>query len=81
MFGTVKDNEANKFRGDATSPKVAVTLENGLLSGLSYDDIQVTYPTSSTENYNYYLLTNLIATVEVTYTDATKAILERVQRI
>jgi len=81
MFGSVKDNEANKFRGTAELPKVAVTLEDGLMAGLTYDDIQATYPTTLTENYSYYYLTNLVATVEVTYSDLAKTIFLRARRI
>ena len=51
-----------------------------LLSNISYDNIQVTYPTSTTEVYSYYNSAVLTATVTLTYNDATKANLVNVQR-
>jgi hypothetical protein len=55
-FGSVKDNEANKFRGTPNLPKIAVTVEDGILSGINYDELIATYPTSTTEVYLYNLL-------------------------
>lgn len=46
----------------------------------NFDDIQVAYPTTSTETYTYYYKGTQVAQVTVTYTDATKANLSRAQR-
>lgn len=78
------DAELDKFRGTPGNTSVAVIATgdmSGLLSGKSYDDIQVTYPNSTTENYAYYLSTSLVATVEVTYTDSSKGVLLRARRV
>ena len=81
----VRDNEASKFRdaGNGKS-KVAVVTEgdvNGLLSGASYDEIQATYPTTTTELYTYYLDSSSVAVVEITYTDSTKKVFLRARRL
>ncbi len=55
--------------------------DTGLLEGVQYDDIQATYPTSSTEVYSYYLDTVLQAAIEVSYTDSTKNTFIRARRI
>jgi hypothetical protein len=44
------------------------------------DEIEVTYPTTSTELYTYKLATVTVATVLVTYSDSTKATLTNVKR-
>lgn len=46
----------------------------------NHDDIQVAYPTTTTEVFSYYLDAVKVAEVTVTYEDATKAKLLRVQR-
>jgi hypothetical protein len=58
-----------------------VTMGEGILAGILFDDIQTAYPDPTTENYKYYLSTVLVATVQVTYSDSTKAVLTRVRRI
>lgn len=52
----------------------------GILSGVEYDDIQVTYPTATTETYDFYFLTVLVATILVSYVLADKKDLLRVER-
>lgn len=81
MHKSAEDREYNKFRDGQGGEVVAVTIDQGVLSGVSYDDIQVTYPNSTTENYLYYLSASLQATVQVTYTSASKSDLLRVRRI
>lgn len=81
MFGSVKDNEANKFRESGTLSKVAVTVEDGLLAGVTYNKIQVEYPTASTELYKYYNGASLEGQVLLTYTSATKADLLSAERL
>ena len=63
------------------SSEGAIHIDKGLLAGISFDDIQATYPSSTTENYYYYLSTVLQATVQVTYSDSTKEVLTRARRI
>lgn len=78
------DREYAKYRDAGNGQtKVAVTNEGdtGLLEGIQYDDIQATYPNSTTENYAYYLDAVLVATIEVTYTNPTKSVLLRARRI
>jgi hypothetical protein len=82
MSPQIDDRELAKFRqssGDLS--KVAVTLEDGILAGIRYDDLQVEYPSTTVENYKYYLSTVLVATVEVTYSNSSKSILTRARRI
>ena len=84
MKDNVKDREFDKFRSSSNNlAKVAVTLEGdtGLVEGISYDDIQVTYPTNETEVYSYYKSAVLQAQIEVTYTNISKLELSRVRRL
>ena len=81
MFGSVKDNEANKFRQSGLLSKVAVTLEDGLLAGVTYNKIIVEYPSTSTELYKYYNGATLTGQVLLTYTSATKADLSIAERL
>jgi len=77
--------------GDASAANQVVTntkldtitnrITPTLLSGILFDDIQATYPLDEVELYSYYYLTNLVAEIEVTYTDATKEILTRVRKL
>jgi hypothetical protein len=79
-----EDNEQKKFEENALDggTDVRVTLKSpvevevqpggSLLSGIEYDEVQVTYPTTSTENYEYKESTITVANVLVTYTDITK---------
>lgn len=81
MFGSVKDNEANKFRQSGLLSKVAVTLEDGLLAGVTYTKILVEYPTPITELYKYYNGASLEGQVLLTYTSSTKADLSSAERL
>ena len=82
---SVKDNEQSKFRdAGALGTKVAVTTEgdvNGLLAGIQYDDIQATYPTATTELYTYYLGAVSVAAIQITYTNSSKQVFSRAQRV
>lgn len=51
------------------------------LSGIEFDDIQVTYPETNIENFAYFKDSELQLTIEVTYADATKKLLTRVRTI
>jgi len=81
---SVQDRELNKFRdaGEKYS-KVAVTMEGdtGLLEGISYDEIQATYPSSSTELYTYKLSSTTVASILVTYSNSSKKTLVSVARV
>jgi hypothetical protein len=80
----IRDREFTKFRdAGGTETKVAVAIEGdtGLIQGIEYDDIQATFPNNTTEQYSYYLLTVLQATIEVTYTNECKKILLRARRV
>jgi hypothetical protein len=43
-----------------------------ILSGIKYDQVQATYPTTSQEVYTYSLSASVVATITVNYSDATK---------
>ena len=57
---------------NTTAAPVQVSPSGLLLFNDSYDEIQVTYPTTTTEAYAYKLATVTVATVTITYTDTTK---------
>lgn len=84
MQSDLKSREHDKFR-DATEgkTKVAVTQEgdSGLLEGISYDDIQATFPSDIITNYSYYKSSVLQATIEVTFTDSAHNEVLRVRKI
>lgn len=55
----------------------------GLLGGITYDYVGVTYPTATTEAYAFRLGGSggtLLATITLTYTDATKANLSSAEK-
>jgi hypothetical protein len=82
LLDNINDREKNKFRdAGGTLSKVAVTLEEGILAGIQYDEVQATYPTSVKEQYAYYLSSSLVATIEVEYTTSSKLYLLSVKRI
>ena len=56
-----------------------VTVENALVT-VPYDSIYAAYPSSTVEVYTYFSDAVLVATVAVTYTDATKNFLVSVIR-
>lgn len=84
---THKDMEKNKFLESGQrpgEPAVDVSLGNpsdiggNILAGIKFDEIQATYPTSTTEVYSYLFESNIMATITVTYTDATKCFITSV---
>ena len=82
MKSTIQDRKFDSYRSaDNDKSKVAVTLEDGLLAGLTYNDIQATYPDSVTENYTYLFDGDIVATIEVTYSDSTKSVFIRARRV
>jgi hypothetical protein len=58
---------------------VSATINNTLVPE-QHDEIQATYPTTSSEVYTYKLSGASVAVVTVTYTDATKEVLTSVVR-
>lgn len=51
---------------------------NGFLSGVDFDEIDVTYPSSVVEIFTYKLATVTQMIITVTYTDSTKDFIESV---
>lgn len=78
LSNSIEDREFNKFRDNN---RVAVTIEDGLLSGVVYDEIQAQYPSSTTEHYLYLNNSVLQATVEIIYTNSSKNNLSLARRL
>lgn len=70
----INDLEKAKFRdaGPVSKSKVAVIDESGLLGSTQFDDVQITYPTITSEIYSYYFNLVLQKTIEVTYSSVCK---------
>lgn len=83
MKDSLRDRENDRFRDANGLSKVAVTIEGdtGLLEGVSYDEIQATYPTPSTELYTYKLASATVAQIQVSYTNSSKHTLASVIRL
>ena len=82
--GSIKDREYAKFRqGSDGGTSVSVTMDGdvGLLQGISYDDIQAEFPSSTVTLYKYYLNLNLVATIEVTFTDSSHCDVIRARKL
>lgn len=79
----VKEMWAKAFRQSGTNTKISVGIEGdtGLLEGVSYDDIVISYPTNSTELYTYFKNAVQVAAIEVTYSNSSKNILIRARRV
>jgi len=84
MKSNIDERKYDSYR-DASNDKskVAVTLEGdtGLLQGITYDDIQAEFPSSTITNYKYYSSSVLVATIEVTFTDSAHSDVLRARRI
>jgi hypothetical protein len=72
---------ANQVTGNNSLQSIDTKMQGSLLSNIQFDEIQVVYPTSTTEQYAYYLTSTLATTIEITYSDATKRVLTRVRKI
>lgn len=82
--GNIQEREFNKFEENAEDggTDVRVTLKSpvevevqpggNIMSGIEYNEVQVTYPTSTTEVFTYKKATITVAVVTATYTDTTK---------
>ena len=84
MQSNIDERQYDSYR-DARNgkSKLAVISEGdtGLLEGISYDDIQANFISSYVTNYEYYLSTVLVATIEVTFIDSAHSDVSRVRRI
>jgi hypothetical protein len=82
LEGSINDREKNKFRDAGNNlTKVAVSIESSsLLAGYSFDKVTATYPTASTEQYEYTLASVLQATILITYTDSSKMVFTSAER-
>ena len=81
------DNTKGGYASDVTgvdlgSGKRAIHVAGKeLVLGQDYDDLVVTYPTTTTELYTYLLEAAQVFEIEVTYSTAAKEILTRVREI
>lgn len=83
-MSNVKDQELNKFRTKNNKTLIAVTTEgdvSGILAGISYDDIQASYPSNTTEIYTYLKDSVIVAQVEVSYSNSSKQTLTRARKL
>tara|TARA_R110000744_G_scaffold268687_1_gene382175 strand:- start:306 stop:566 length:261 start_codon:yes stop_codon:yes gene_type:complete len=80
MSPSFTDRQLAKFRETSSGDTaVAVVKEDDeLISGKDYDTISVSYPTTTTEVYEYKLSSIVIKTITVTYTTSSKKILQEV---
>lgn len=83
----VKDLELNKFveMPDGSGQVAVRTTEIGdsLLAGVEYDAIQASYPSTTSEVFEYYtggLAGTLVATITVTYISSSKEDISTVVR-
>ena len=81
--GTIQDVTKKSFVKSLsrlpTDTAQEVLIGNGeLVSGIDYDEIAVTYPTTTTEVFTYKLSAVTIKTITVTYTDDIKNVLTSV---
>lgn len=69
---SINDREFAKFTetGDGTS--VRVTLSGGLAPE-KYDRVDITYPTSTTEVYDFKLSGDTVAVITLTYASSAKS--------
>lgn len=86
LSSSTLDRERDKFsEGDngETIVNVKPFSVGSLLEGLSFDYIAVAYPNTTTETYTYRnggASGTIVATITVTYTDATKEQLTSIAR-
>jgi hypothetical protein len=75
--GTRQDSEKKSYvkslTRSASDTAQEVLLGNSeLVSGIDYDEIAITYPTTASEVFTYKLAAATIKTITITYTDDTK---------
>lgn len=84
MPSSFRDRDQAKFRDAANNKsKIAVAVEGdtGLLEGVSYDEVQATYPSPTAEIYSFLLASTQVAQIEVTYSNSSKQALISVKRV
>ncbi len=70
---TTRDHENNKFYLDSNGDSVVRTGNNsGMMPGVKYNEIEASYPNTSTEVFTYKLDSISVAVITITYTDNTK---------
>lgn len=77
---SIQDREQQKFIDAGTA---ATSVRVSLASGMSperYDEVQVTYPTTTTEVYTFKLAATTVGVITVTYTTTTKDFIQSVVR-
>jgi hypothetical protein len=67
----LNDREYQKFIDGAEGPTVRVALSGGLAPE-RYDRVDVTYPTATTEVYDFKLSGDTVALITLTYATSTK---------
>lgn len=83
-IGSLQDGIYKAIREvDNKSTEIATKSSSieSLLSGISFDDIQATYPDALTSIYTYYLAGNQVAQIEVTYGQPNQKEFLRARRI
>lgn len=75
-------NASENFKGLKDSKTaLRVFTAGNFLSGIDFDDMQVTFPSSTTELYTYYLASVSQVAIRVTYSTSAKTSLIRVEKI
>lgn len=78
------DREQDKFRETFDGQTVVATQETtGLLNGVEFDAVTVTYPNSSTESYALRqggTTGTIVNTITIIYTDSSKSNILSVER-
>jgi hypothetical protein len=76
MKSTIKDREFSKFRDGKPGDAVAVTFDGEAIpiepSGVEWDEILTTFPSTTEELYTYKKNGNIVQTVAVTYQNTDK---------
>jgi endo-alpha-1,4-polygalactosaminidase (GH114 family) len=67
-------------RKSGTNSNYSLVMSGGLLEGVLYDDVQIAYPTTTTETYTFYKAAVQQAVLTLTYATAAKKQLTRAQR-
>ena len=75
-----QDKKHNQVTGERLSASKYALHVIAETSGIVYDTITATYPTTSSEVYTYTLAAVTVRVVTVTYTDATKEVLSSIVR-
>jgi hypothetical protein len=66
---------------DESKKALRVSPIGSLLSSIDFDKVTATYPTTTTELFDYTLMGVTVAQILVTYTDASKSDLSSAERL